>query len=1102
MKPCQLSYRYFAIALVLMLMLSGCGKETPVPTPTNTPVPPTATPEPTATPTPTATPVPLAEWVAEGDAALARSDFAAAEAAYQRAADADPVFAPAQIGLAWTYGWWIGRSKDALPAAQRAVELAPESAAAWAVLGHAQYRNENATEAVKAAEKAVELDPKSGLAQAVLARAKAADLRHDAALKAAIEAVKLDPQSAYAYTSLAVAHEAMADFGRAQAAVEKAIALQPQFAQWHTHLGDLLAARLRYDAARAEYDKALANAPDYPRALLGKASLHMAKHEYEQAEKLIEQAAKAAPTDVEPLNRWGYLYLWQDEYEKAMAKFKEAAKLDPNDWSGKAGQARVHQYEGDCESAATIYQELSASYPRDASLRVDSGWAKYCLGDESRATELARAALTLDPYNSDAHYLLAVLLAGQERWEDATAAYLLAERYSAVAATAHTGLGDILMNQDDLEAAEAEFGLAARLDPDTAGGSAGLCTIGWWETEPEKMLAPCEKSAKLQPENEGAQGMWGIALFLNGRTEEAITVLKANLVEDPEHELSHLYLGLSYLRQKQYPLAKKGLETYLKIRQTSDSRFTALIDAAGEGWDLREAKALEELKKAGDQSADRPVTWKIESTGELTRTLTAALKALKDEDPQTTYNEATSLLTLAARYAIRITPEVNGGAIVRASDVAGKPLFAITVSVSDMWLYMGGDLSSYQYRDRIDFIQPAGGPRSAEMTDKLVKTTGAEVAKLRELATKQPVTSKRLDQAGLEEHLAASQEEEEQEEAHNDDLLLTMLGALSPDADLWALENDVEAEQILGFYDDEDKIFYVVTDKAPGLTDRMTAAHEYVHALQDQHFDIGTAREAIENDDRGIAYLSLIEGDAQLVTIQYVQEKLPVLELMQTFEAADTETDQEELDSSPGVLRGWLEFPYDQGYTFVEEVHSTGGWEAVNDLYKDPPISTEQLLHPDRYRAKEAPVEVALPDLSQVLGGDWRIAHDNTLGELTWRLILTELAGPAAAERAADGWGGDRYILLQQGQDGPGAALLRAEWDTADDAEEFWALVRTVLANRPGCDEVVVDLVGDGMTRHFRDPDAYWIVRLDGQAVTLAIGPAEDVATKLSAMVK
>jgi tetratricopeptide (TPR) repeat protein len=1097
------THLFYATVVVALVVLTGCPKPTPSPTPVPTPVPPTATPAPTSTPlpTPSPTPLPLAEWIAEGDAALVRSDFAAAEVAYQRALEADPQYAPAHVGLARLYGWQMGREKDSLAAAERATELDPGSAPAWAALGDAARWRGDTPRALEAAEKAAELDPKNPAAQASLARAYLADRQYDAAVKAAEEAVKLDPKSGLVYNTLARVHEGMSDFGRARAALEQAVSVEPLFAPWRSNLGELLATLQRYDEAQEQFDQGLKLVPDDPLALLGQAAIRSARREFSEAEKRIAEVAAANPSATDPLVNWGYLLLAQDEPEKAVAKFTQAAALDPEDWWIDAAQAQVRMTEGDCESAAAAYQDLSSDHPREGSLRLDSARAKWCLGDVNRALELVRGVVELEPYNFDAYWMLAQIYAELERWDEAIQAYVKAARYGPVAASAHSGLGDIYIDQGNLDAVEQEARLTTELDPTDRRGFAGLCIAAWFRNEPEKMLEPCEQAAKLEPVNEDDRSRWGVALTLNGQYKEAIDVLEQNVADYPENALSHIYLGLSNLHLKQYDAAKKALETYQKITQDDDEQISYLITSLDQGWELREAKALEYMK-ATEPSASRSITWKIETTDQVTRTLAAAIKAKANEKPEDLYQTALQTLAVASFLLPRWSPEINGGTVIRATDTAGKPLFALEIGARDQWDYLTREFGRDVFDERVDFVQPAGGKRTPEMTDKLVKTAGADVAKLRGLTGKQEVPFERLTQSGLEEHLKATIEEEDRQEAHNDQLLLTLLGALDPQVDFLKAQEDLMGEQTLGFYDTDDKTFHVVQDKAPGLSDRMTAAHEYVHALQDQAFEIGKAQDEEENDDRSIAYSALVEGDAQLATVQYAQEKLPALELLETIEASEAEADEEKLEQSPSVLRGWLEFPYYQGMVFVQGVHDTGGWEAVNDLYKNPPASTEQVLHPERYRSGEKPEEVTLPDLSKTLGTGWAVTHENVLGELTWRLALTELVGPASAERAADGWGGDRYTLLRQGEDGPGAVLMRTTWDTPEDAEEFWAVIRTGLAGRPEFSEVVHGLTGTAYTRYFRGTDVFWIVRLDGANVTLAIGPTEEIAAKLNAAAK
>jgi hypothetical protein len=132
-----------------------------------------------------------------------------------------------------------------------------------------------------------------------------------------------------------------------------------------------------------------------------------------------------------------------------------------------------------------------------------------------------------------------------------------------------------------------------------------------------------------------------------------------------------------------------------------------------------------------------------------------------------------------------------------------------------------------------------------------------------------------------------------------------------------------------------------------------------------------------------------------------------------------------------------LEFPYLTGYTWVTQVWSSGGWEAVDAAYADPPASTEQVLHPAKYRSGERPVAVPDPGLANRLGAGWRDVESSTLGEAMLGIWLAALGlAQGDAQAAAAGWGGDR-LTVALGPDGEWALALRIAWDAASEANEF-----------------------------------------------------------------
>ena len=1091
MKRMTLTAGMLAAWLVVLALVGGCSKPTPTPMPT-------ATPEPTATPT--ATPIPLAEWVAEGDAASQRSDFAGAEAAYKRAIDADPKYAPAYIALSRVYGWQIGRQDEALTPAQKAVELAPENAAAWAALAEVYVGRSNPVEAVQAAEKAAKLAPDNADVQAALAQAYLMDRQYDPAYKAAVQAVKLAPQSANAHFVLSDVHWARADFARARAAMERAVSLWPRFAPGQAALGMMLVQLQLYEQGQKQFEEAQKIIPDYPVALLGLARMRLMQRQYDQAQTLVEKAAQLAPKSLSPLILWSEIYLQQEEYEKAQIKAQAATRLGTDTWPAQLELGFVRLQSGDCESAASIFQTLSGEQPRFALARVGHGWAKFCQGDTTRALELARQATDLEPYNPEVHTLLAILYRSQERWEEADQSFAKAVQCSPVGAGLQVELGQTYMTQGQYGPAEAQFQLAARLDPQAESAISGQCIVYLAQNKTAKALTSCEQAWKMQPKNVDKRRQWGLALLRAGRPTEAVSILKEAIADKPEDAGSRLYLGQAYLLLKDYASALKELETYKKLRQSDDAWLGMLIDALKQGYELREEKTLADLAQWGSSQTDQPITFQVDASGTTTRTLILSIRATADQQPKAAYERAAQLMDIAAAFGPRITPALNGGATMQVKDAQGGQWFSLHADAQQLrdCLILLDSLD--KFRSRLRFVQEGGKAETPELTDKLVKTTGEDVARLRGLEAKTAIPFQRLKPAELEDRVGHSMDTQVSEATRPDELLFTLVGLIEPATTLAQAETKLARSEILGFYDSKEKSFYFAEGKAPGLMDRLTIAHEYTHALQDQHFDIGRTRAEEKNSDRQLAYLALVEGDAGLTELTYGDEYLPTLEMIQTFTLARGGADEEELEDVPAFLRESFNFPYQQGLEFVAAVQATGDWAAVNDLYSKPPVSSEQILHPERYRAGDAPVAVQLPDLAAVMGEGWKQLDSDTLGEFGWRLILTRHIGPGPAAVAADGWGGDSYVLLQQGSSS--AAVMRTVWDKETEAEQFWALLRKGLDLRPGYNEVVKDLTGEARTRAWQGADAFWTIRLEGKAVTAVIGPTEEQAQKLLDAVK
>jgi len=275
------------------------------------------------------------------------------------------------------------------------------------------------------------------------------------------------------------------------------------------------------------------------------------------------------------------------------------------------------------------------------------------------------------------------------------------------------------------------------------------------------------------------------------------------------------------------------------------------------------------------------------------------------------------------------------------------------------------------------------------------------------------------------------------EELERDNLALRAMGLLGEDQDLRALTEQLYAGQVLGFYEFETTRMVVVSDAGLTPEARVTYAHEYTHALQDAAFDTGAAHEAqVGDDDAALARLSVEEGDATVAMVLWAIEHLTPEEQL-----GISQTPLPDMTGIPGWMISQLEFPYLTGSQFVGQLWASGGWDAVNAAYEDPPDSTEQVIHPEKYLDAEEPMPVVVPDiaagLATRLGGDWVEVEETSIGEAMVSIWLQELGvDDRTATVAAAGWGGDT-LTVASGPDGAWSLAWRIAWDIPQHATEF-----------------------------------------------------------------
>ncbi len=380
-------------------------------------------------------------------------------------------------------------------------------------------------------------------------------------------------------------------------------------------------------------------------------------------------------------------------------------------------------------------------------------------------------------------------------------------------------------------------------------------------------------------------------------------------------------------------------------------------------------------------------------------------------------------------------------------------------------------------------LASAAGDTPAWTQAQLEATSAAiqiQVEELRGAKFLRPVQVKVTDAKGLREYVAQREAATmSKERLHRDEVVPKLLGLVAPGLDLRALEMEVLEGQVGGFYDPATDTFFLMDTMRGGVA-KVILAHELTHALDDQLFDIDKLLASAGGEtDAELAFRSVVEGSGTNLmnrwTIAHGKELS--MEEIQEFQSMGADA----LKKAPPLMWKPLLASYLAGDGFLSRA---GGMnlglkpakpEDVERAFREMPRSTEQILHPDRYwdpKQREEPVSVAID--VKPLPQSWTLLGQDTLGELALGLLTTPPADrkgldPSNAfaimsirftNKAAEGWGGDRLVLLGRGDDR--FLQLVTVWDSPKDADEFagaveaaapktWSGARDAVAGWTAC---------------------------------------------------
>ncbi len=375
------------------------------------------------------------------------------------------------------------------------------------------------------------------------------------------------------------------------------------------------------------------------------------------------------------------------------------------------------------------------------------------------------------------------------------------------------------------------------------------------------------------------------------------------------------------------------------------------------------------------------------------------------------------------------------------------------------------------------------------------------VSELGEISGLEPRAKIRYDQISRE-HMKdflerRIREEVKPREIEAEEAVLKKLGFAPPDFDLKQTTIDLLAEQAAAFYDFHKKKLFLI-DSSDGPAERAALVHELAHALADQHFHLARfIGRASQNDDSALARMAVMEGQATWLMSEYLArqsgrslESSPEL-FKQMNDANGASSGQFPVfDRAPRYLQETLLFPYAQGMVFQQALMLKMGKAAFAEVFRRPPATTQEVLHPERYFEHAKRVRPTVPAFSSER--NYRAFTDGELGELDNSILLRQYASDREAAAVAPEWRGGTFRLFEpkhQTREWRRMVLAYAsEWSGPAQARRYFELYQKVLAGKWKTFEVTsrsADAVAG------RGDDGYFLLRLDGARVTSLEGLPE-----------
>ena len=352
---------------------------------------------------------------------------------------------------------------------------------------------------------------------------------------------------------------------------------------------------------------------------------------------------------------------------------------------------------------------------------------------------------------------------------------------------------------------------------------------------------------------------------------------------------------------------------------------------------------------------------------------------------------------------------------------------------------------------------PQTSPAFIQAADQVL----ADMSKLIDLPIKEPLKKSLRSKDQIRDYLIQEDKQDKNDaQRYADEKSLEAFGLIPKAFPLESFMLDVLTDQVAGMYDPKAKEFYIAS-WIPVDEQKDVMAHELTHALEDQSFHIDPwIKAARPNDDAELARDSVSEGSAMAAMLDYTLQNqnlsirnLPDVTLILRSGALNEMDNDPHLKNAPSVIRDELIFPYLEGTSFSQQfLKANSGWPDLKKVFENPPVSTQQILHPDLYLAGVKPVVINLPKWKDITPSDWKLLDENVLGEFGLNEVLKQFLGAQDADKISPAWSGDRYAVFEDEKTKNTPLVVRLRLDNEEDAgtifEDYSNLLEDKYATR------------------------------------------------------